>query len=150
MLTRRFNNTSAHLKDPLLSLIRLLSWVLKLVCLFSCLFKSYKVFISNFRWDQCTCIRGIVWLQWFLELAFSYHTVMLVQRKCRSICVVEQSVKMIKLAVSTLVSTSQHNASSEQPSARRSLSYYRKLFGVNLNEPLHQRQPCHILPCCSL
>src|SRR6266404_9790924 len=57
MLTRRFNNTSAHLKDPLLSLIRPLSWLSKLVqfiySLFSFLFKSYKAFISNFRCDKC-------------------------------------------------------------------------------------------------
>ncbi len=33
-----------------------------------------KAFISTFRCDKCACIRGIVWLQWFLELVFSHMT----------------------------------------------------------------------------
>ena len=39
-----------------------------------CLFKSYNAFISKFRCDKCVYIRGIGWLKWFLELAFSHMT----------------------------------------------------------------------------
>jgi len=33
-----------------------------------------KANFSNFRCDKCACIRGIVWLQLFLELVFSHMT----------------------------------------------------------------------------
>ncbi len=33
-----------------------------------------KAVISNFRCDKCARIRGIVWLQLFLELVFSHMT----------------------------------------------------------------------------
>ncbi len=45
------------------------------VRLFSCLFKSYKAFISNFRCDKwLLCTKRYCWLQCFLDLAFLLMT----------------------------------------------------------------------------